>query len=117
MRKVLKRPQREAVLKKTNGRCAYCGCELEYKQMQIDHISPISVGGDNSFENLFASCQPCNHRKGTFSLEGFRKELEKQLKILRRDSATYRNAVRFGLVIENSHRVEFYFEKMEEDNG
>lgn len=31
---------REIVYKKYNGHCAYCGCKIEYKDMQIDHIVP-----------------------------------------------------------------------------
>lgn len=23
------------------GRCAYCGCEIEYKDMQVDHVIPV----------------------------------------------------------------------------
>lgn len=34
--------------------------------------------------------------------------------VLMRDSATYRNAVRFGLVIPRPHRVKFYFERKRE---
>ena len=31
---------REIVYAKYKGHCAYCGCELEMKDMQIDHIVP-----------------------------------------------------------------------------
>ena len=31
---------RHAVYAKYNGHCAYCGCEIDYKDMQIDHIKP-----------------------------------------------------------------------------
>lgn len=40
--------------------CAYCGGDGG----TIDHIVPISRGGDNSPENLAASCRRCNSRKG-----------------------------------------------------
>lgn len=29
---------RHAVYAKYNGHCAYCGCEIDYKDMQVDHI-------------------------------------------------------------------------------
>lgn len=29
---------REKVWQKYDCKCAYCGAELEYKQMQVDHI-------------------------------------------------------------------------------
>lgn len=31
---------RQAVYAKYNGHCAYCGCEIDYKDMQVDHIKP-----------------------------------------------------------------------------
>ena len=31
---------REQVYQKYNGRCAYCGCELAIKDMQVDHLIP-----------------------------------------------------------------------------
>lgn len=36
-RRKLTKDERMAVYEKTNGHCAYCGCELEYKDMQVDH--------------------------------------------------------------------------------
>lgn len=29
------------VYEKCNHRCAYCGCELEYKDMQVDHVKSV----------------------------------------------------------------------------
>ena len=31
--------------------------------LELDHIHPRSLGGDNSLENLRAACTPCNKRK------------------------------------------------------
>ena len=42
--------------------------------------------------------------------EGFRKNVENMPAVLMRDSVTYRNAVRFGLVTPTPHPVRFYFE-------
>ena len=41
-RRKLTKDERMAVYEKTNGHCAYCGCELEYKDMQVDHVIPIN---------------------------------------------------------------------------
>lgn len=32
---------RKKLYEKYNHRCAYCGCELEYKDMQIDHVESV----------------------------------------------------------------------------
>lgn len=36
-RRVIPKAVRLAVYDKCNHRCAYCGCELDYKDMQVDH--------------------------------------------------------------------------------
>jgi 5-methylcytosine-specific restriction endonuclease McrA len=49
-------------------KCQYCGRhrgQLKGRQfLTRDHIIPLSRGGDNSWQNLVASCSPCNNRKG-----------------------------------------------------
>ena len=39
---------RIALYEKYNHRCAYCGCELKYKDMQVDHITAKYKGGVDS---------------------------------------------------------------------
>ena len=41
---------REQVYQKYNGHCAYCGCELDYKDMQVDHVKSVYGNGDNNIE-------------------------------------------------------------------
>ena len=102
---------RRRIYDKTNGRCAYCGCELTMKSMQIDHVIPRASGGGDDEDNLLPACRSCNHRKGTSTLETFRWEVARAPDVLIRNSVTYRNAVRFGLVIPNPKAIIFYFEK------
>ena len=51
-----------------NYSCQYCGrhrSELRGRQfLTRDHILPLSRGGSNAWENVVASCSPCNNRKG-----------------------------------------------------
>lgn len=49
--------------------CSYCGHLAE--RMEIDHIVPISRGGDGSASNLTAACRDCNNRKSAKSLLTF----------------------------------------------
>ena len=42
MRKPIPKSVRKQVYAKYNGHCAYCGCELEYKDMQVDHVIPLN---------------------------------------------------------------------------
>ena len=39
--KAIPKRVRLEVYEKCNHRCAYCGCELEYKDMQVDHVKSI----------------------------------------------------------------------------
>jgi 5-methylcytosine-specific restriction endonuclease McrA len=40
--------------------CAYCGC---HGSMEVDHIVPLSCGGQHDSGNLTAACATCNRRK------------------------------------------------------
>lgn len=115
-RKSIPKRVREQVYEKYNGHCAYCGCELEYKDMQVDHLVPIegwSEQGDDSFENLMPSCRMCNHYKRAHDLEYWRQMIEEIPKKLMRDSYIYRVGLRYNLVVPNEHEVKFYFENLE----
>lgn len=88
---------------------------LEYKDMQVDHIIPIngwSEQGEDTMDNMLPACRSCNHYKSRSTLEGFRKMVENMPAALMRDSVTYKNAVRFGLVTPTPHPVKFYFEQI-----
>ncbi len=113
-RKRLTKEQRMAVYNKFGGHCAYCGCELEYKDMQADHIEPLELGGADEISNLYPACRSCNHYKHTFTVERFREALEHMPNVLMRDSVTYKIAVRFGLVKQAKEKVFFFFEKVAE---
>jgi hypothetical protein len=105
------------VYNKTGGYCAYCGCELRYEDMQVDHVVPINgwmEQGSDTLDNMLPACRSCNHYKSRMPLEGFRKMVENMPTALMRDSVTYRNAVRFGLVEPKPHSVKFYFEYLRE---
>jgi Restriction endonuclease len=115
-RRQLTKAERQAVYDKCGGHCAYCGCVIKMKHMQVDHVQPISVAGDDTLENMLPACHSCNYYKGAMPLYTFRAYIEKYPETLTRDSVTYRNAVRFGMVIPIKKKVVFYFEKNESGN-
>ena len=53
---------RKAVLARDSWTCQYCGTNKP--GLTVDHIVPRSRGGKSVWENIVASCAPCNHRKG-----------------------------------------------------
>jgi 5-methylcytosine-specific restriction endonuclease McrA len=56
---------RRAVFARDGHRCQYCGDSAE----NIDHVIPRSRGGLHSWDNVVASCRPCNARKRDHLLE------------------------------------------------
>ena len=44
--------------------CQYCGEQFDRSQLTLDHVIPLSLGGDTAWENIVAACAPCNGRKG-----------------------------------------------------
>ncbi len=49
------------LMEKQKGRCAIC--EVRLAKYHIDHIQPLSKGGDNARQNLQLLCPPCNLSK------------------------------------------------------
>ena len=54
-------PTRTLIYKRDDHTCQYCGAK---ENLTLDHIIPISKGGDNSWENLTTACKSCNLKKG-----------------------------------------------------
>ena len=52
---------RRAVFARDGWTCQYCGSR---SNLTVDHVIPRSKGGASSWENIVASCAPCNRRKG-----------------------------------------------------
>ena len=124
---------RQKVYVKYGGHCAYCGSEIKYKDMQVDHIFPQAkshwighqgmkkhselygnIPNDiNQFDNLNPSCRRCNYHKNTLDIEQFREVIAYKIKMLNNYYA-YSVAKDYGLVKETAMPVLFYFEKASE---
>jgi 5-methylcytosine-specific restriction endonuclease McrA len=52
---------RRAVFARDNWTCQYCGSR---GNLTVDHVIPRSKGGGSTWDNIVASCAPCNRRKG-----------------------------------------------------
>ena len=44
--------------------CQYCHRRLPRRHLNLDHVVPRSQGGGSNWENVVASCIPCNIKKG-----------------------------------------------------
>lgn len=112
---VISKAVRQRVYEKCGGRCAYCGREIAYKDMQVDHFVAKrgwSENGSDDISNLMPACRMCNHYKRANSLEVFRKYIAEIPRKLR-ENYIYKVGVAYGNIIENEKTIVFYFEKME----
>lgn len=108
---------RETVYRKYDGHCAYCGREIDYRDMQVDHFHPLRAwnaedAGADDISNLMPSCRMCNHYKRANSLETFRRYIQEIPKKLH-ENYIYKVGVAYGNVIENEKPIVFYFETKE----
>ena len=114
-RKAIPKNIRELVFNKYNKHCAYCGCELEYKDMQVDHIDSYYINtyyGNNDnidISNLNPSCRMCNFYKSTMSIEKLREQLSLVVNRLNKNF-TYRLAKKYNLIEEKENKIKFYYE-------
>lgn len=51
------------VFKRDGFTCQYCGDSAPKVVLNVDHIIPVSAGGDNNMMNLITSCFDCNQGK------------------------------------------------------
>lgn len=60
-------------------KCQWCGKDLTFNSITIDHVFPISKGGTNTWRNVVASCLKCNNEKGNKTGPEYEKESGKKL--------------------------------------
>jgi len=67
-RKSISKKTRFEVFKRDGFSCVYCGAMPPDEVLEVDHIIPVSKGGDNKLENLVCSCFTCNRGKSNNDL-------------------------------------------------
>lgn len=60
------------VLKRAGFRCELCGISASEKALEVDHIEPKNLGGEDSINNYQALCYSCNAMKRDRDSEDFR---------------------------------------------
>lgn len=63
------------LIKRDRHTCAYCGQVFAERDLQCEHILPLSRGGAWSWTNLVAACGACNGRKAARTPEEARMPL------------------------------------------
>lgn len=59
------------LLGRFDNRCAYCG--TGDRQLHLDHVVPLKLGGRHTIGNLLPACQPCNSSKNASLLMAWKR--------------------------------------------
>lgn len=57
------RENRHKIFERDGYKCAYCDKQLTRFTATLDHITPVTAGGNNSYDNLVTACLECNSKK------------------------------------------------------
>lgn len=55
---------RRNLFARDHNQCQYCGHNYPTSELTLDHVTPRTQGGGDTWENLVCACVPCNARKG-----------------------------------------------------
>lgn len=55
------------VLRRDDHTCQYCGAKAPDVTLHIDHVMPVSLGGDDKPGNLVTACKDCNSGKASIT--------------------------------------------------
>lgn len=131
MRKPIPKKVRQEVYNKYNGHCAYCGREIKYNEMQVDHMTAfaqewyankqkreevsqmINDGSIDSIDNLMPACRACNFYKSCNDVEGLRYRIQTELEHTCRSTFQTRLAMQYGMIEYKPWDGKFYFEKID----
>ncbi|HXV76196.1 MAG TPA: HNH endonuclease [Candidatus Polarisedimenticolaceae bacterium] len=69
---------RRNIFYRDKNRCQYCGQVFRQKDLNLDHVVPLSRGGKSNWGNVVCACIPCNTRKGD------RTPVEAHMRLVRR---------------------------------
>ena len=56
--------RRKIVYERDGGRCHVCGRKVRPARWHLDHLLPLSKGGNHTYSNVAVSCPKCNMLKG-----------------------------------------------------
>jgi hypothetical protein len=81
-RRSLGKRVRFEIFKRDGFTCQYCGGTPPGSTLHIDHIKPVSDGGDNNPDNLVTACVDCNLGKGAVSLDSVPQSLRERSELV-----------------------------------
>ena len=67
-RRIKRPPQIDALLKRDGSECFFCGHAIPEEDISLEHLVPISHGGNNHLSNLALAHVKCNQRADSLSV-------------------------------------------------
>lgn len=52
-----------ALFKRDAHLCLYCGEQFKLRELSRDHVTPLSLGGADDWNNVVTACKRCNNHK------------------------------------------------------
>ena len=89
MRKPISKKLRFDIFKRDEFTCSYCGSKPPSVVLEIDHILPVSKGGENDIDNLVTSCFNCNRGKSNKSLDSIPQKMQDKSVIIKEKGEQY----------------------------
>jgi CRISPR/Cas system Type II protein with McrA/HNH and RuvC-like nuclease domain len=89
------------VFKRDGFACAYCGKTPPAVILEIDHMVPVSLGGDDNMANLVTACFDCNRGKSNVPLGQLPPQAEDKLEGIREREEQIRAYYEYLGEIEN----------------
>lgn len=65
----MERVYRSVLFRRDKGRCGLCGKKVDPANWHMDHIVPLSQGGEHSYANMQVAHPFCNVSKGARLIE------------------------------------------------
>jgi hypothetical protein len=118
-RKALSNRQRFEVFKRDSFTCQYCGKSAPDVVLNVDHIKPVSAGGDNEITNLVTSCFECNSGKSdkTLSDNSAVKMQMNQLSMLQAKKEQIDMISEWAMSLNKDYEIESINRMISEING
>ena len=54
----------QTLFKRDDHLCLYCGNQFSKRELTRDHVTPVSKGGFDTWQNVVSACKRCNNIKG-----------------------------------------------------
>ena len=65
--------RKDTLIRDQQGRCNYCGDHYDDRELQLEHLIPLSEGGRDDRRNTQVACRVCNAIKHTATDTEFRR--------------------------------------------